>query len=533
MADFASPQLIMTTAGLNAANAASPYGPWVHITSFKIGSAYGYDPQKIPSDTDIDGDLLYSSVPTQYKNLGNGVLDIVLKIPADAGPFEFGEIGLYNKDDEGVEHLFAKAVFDAPLTKYSSLGTNVASSFTIHALIKLEQSIAVFKIDTLVNNAVMEVDRWSDVLLPYLSADPDTPLLLVRELDAAGCSSLLHYSVPNEEKWTIGTNYMFVFSSTVSNSSAFTLRVPAADVQDTYYSDQDTKYVLEVEGRNDPYRVCSSLVKQGADAVFTIKPAGFPDLPAPGTKVRVYEATSYKSYPLATNNIIGTMRAGPGLQVNVPGVVETYGLLHGVQNSGRILTAADNLNANPMVPGNMPSGIYAITSSSMPAGMVPGIAWPGHIEIKNYGTGSQHCCHVLYWPAGTGGTGSSTGENGYPPYWKSWITTGSGSGYWSNWFPITTRGKRGPGSAGGLTRVYSSAGVFSSDTETIYVWLGSSNGGDGYRSGGFYAYINGVEVMRVQGGDWFAIGHQSWATLSGTAGAVWSVSAYTWIYSIS
>src|SRR5690606_30200170 len=141
---------------------------------------------KIPDDTDIDGDQLYYGVPTQYKNLGDGVLDIVLRIPADAGPFKFGEVAIYNQDEDGNEHLFAKAVFEELQTKYSSLGTNVASSFTIHALIKLEQSIAVFKIDTLINNAVMEVDRWSDVLLPYLSADPDTPLLLVRELDGAG-----------------------------------------------------------------------------------------------------------------------------------------------------------------------------------------------------------------------------------------------------------------------------------------------------------------------------------------------------------
>lgn len=526
MADFATPQLIVTKAGLNAANAANPFGPWVHITSFKIGSAFGYDPQKIPDDTDIDGDQLYYGVPTQYKNLGNGVLDIVLRIPADAGPFQFGEVALYNKDDDGNEHLFAKAVFEEPQTKYSSLGTNVASSFTIHALIKLEQSIAVFKIDTLVNNAIMEVDRWSDVLLPYLSADPDTPLLLVRELDDAGYSSLLHYSVPGEEQWTIGTNYELLKVSSVKNSSASTVRVPAADIQSNWYGSVNRQFVLEIAGRNDPYRSTMSLVRQGADAVFTLNPQPLSDLPAPGTEVRIYYAKNTPPDKRALNTAPGIVQPGTGLVIQdaTPGLIETHGLVHGVNNAGRILTPSDNLMGL-----SLPSGVYDIigVGASRPAGMPEGTYAAGQVYRTNtlvVGDNTQAITDVFF------PHNPQTGQP-LPPYSskdnRAWFHEYR-NGAWSPW--RTLNGAQASGGSGFLELVPSRSGVFQSDGEVLFIWKGESNGGAGYRNGGFYVYLSGIRVMVVQGGDWYAIGHQSWATVVGRAGMSWSVDTASTIY---
>lgn len=343
--DFATPLLVTTKVGLAAASTATPTGPWIHITSFKIGSAYGYDPQKIPDDTNLDGDILYTGTPSQYKNSGDGYIDIILRIPADAGPFEFGEVGIFNTDDAGEEHLFAKAVFDTPQIKYSSLGTNVASSFTFHALIKLEQSIAVFKIDTILEHELIEVDKWSEVLLPYMTASPDSALMLVRELDTYGSSSLLHYSVPKEEKWTIGTNYYPIISSKVKNATANSIRIAAADVRPEYFVDvKNRKFVIEIGNRLDPYRSCSNLVLQGSDAVFTINPDSFNDFPKPNDPVTVYEnrrtvlvasttrlgevkvgenlkvdSAGTLSVPIATNTTLGVVKAGEGIEISPSG----------------------------------------------------------------------------------------------------------------------------------------------------------------------------------------------------------------------
>ena len=61
MTDFTTPKLVVTNAGLAAASVATPTGPSIETASFNIGSAYGYT--LLPTDTDINGDLLYEGTP--------------------------------------------------------------------------------------------------------------------------------------------------------------------------------------------------------------------------------------------------------------------------------------------------------------------------------------------------------------------------------------------------------------------------------------------------------------------------------------
>ncbi len=414
-----TPLLLVTNAGLNAANGANPQGPWVHIVQFRIGSGFGYEPTR--DDTGLNGNTLYQGVPLAYRNIGDNTLDIICQIPADAGPFEFGEVGIYNEDSAGNKVLFAKAVFDTLQTKYSSLGTNVATSFTFHCLLKLEQSIAIFKIDTLNPMAIVEVDKWSDVLIPSVSPNPDVPLTLVRELDTRGCSSLLHYSVPDQERWTVGTNYTWMANTTVANATSNTVSVPIASLSTGAMSTQDTKYVIEIAGRNDPFRVCSQLVATGGTATFTIHPDNFLDLPAVGAAVRVYENVNYKTIPLATATTQGIVRAGNGIAVPTPGVFETYGLLHGVPGSGQILTNANNLDN-----AGMASGLYHIYQGSRPTNMPP---YPNITGGHLYHVNTGGLITQVFYPQRLTGT---TADKWRVPYWR-FYDSGVGGGTWGPW----------------------------------------------------------------------------------------------------
>lgn len=197
MAD-ATPVLLVTNAGLAAASVATPQGPYIHITSFKIGSGYGYTPQ--PTDVDINGNLLYQGAPTAYQNVGNNTINIICTIPPDAGPWDFGEVGLFL--DSGV--MFAKAVFAKPQSKFSSLGTNVASAYVLNCLLKLQQSTAVFQISTIQGPPqVLDIYQWSDVAPPALMASPLTPLLAVHELTANGDATILERA--NSSQWSVGS----------------------------------------------------------------------------------------------------------------------------------------------------------------------------------------------------------------------------------------------------------------------------------------------------------------------------------------
>lgn len=133
-------KFIITDVGLAHASVATPTGPYVEIVGFKIGSGYGYTP--LPADTGLTGTLLYEGDVFDYANIDAHTINIICKLPADAGPFDFGEIAIYLADGT----MFAKAVYTTPQSKFTSLGTNVLSTYTFNCLLRLEQSVAVFNV---------------------------------------------------------------------------------------------------------------------------------------------------------------------------------------------------------------------------------------------------------------------------------------------------------------------------------------------------------------------------------------------------
>src|ERR1700737_719307 len=182
------PSFVISNVGLAAAATAAASiqnggVSFVNITGFRIGSASGYTP--LATDTGLNGTVLYQGIPTSYSYAGNNTINIVCKIPADAGPFDFGEITV-DLGTAQVPVMFAKAVFDVPQHKYSSLNTNVLSTYTFNCLIKLSQPVAIFQVNTVSAQPaeIWEVDHWADVFPPSLSANPGTPAILVNELDS-------------------------------------------------------------------------------------------------------------------------------------------------------------------------------------------------------------------------------------------------------------------------------------------------------------------------------------------------------------
>lgn len=233
-----APMLIITNVGLAAASVATPTGPFIEIVGFKVGSAYGYTP--LPTDTDINGNLLFEGAPSTYRYVGDNTLDIVCKLPADAGPFDFGEVAVMMPSNV----MFAKAAFPDPQTKYTSLGTNVLSTYTFHCLLKLAQAVAVFKVDTINGEppSIWEVDFWSDVYPPALSANPEIPAILVRELDEHGNSSLIHQA--DDATWTVGTNYHFYDQAEVNGATINYVDVVAAELSEDVLSNIDREFVV-------------------------------------------------------------------------------------------------------------------------------------------------------------------------------------------------------------------------------------------------------------------------------------------------
>ncbi len=513
---MATPLLRVTNAGAAAATLATPTGPHIKIVRWKLGSGYGYEPQ--PEDTDLNGNVLYSDVPRSYQNVGDNTLDIICQLPPAAGPFDYGEIGLYIEDNDGNEVLFAKGVWDRLQTKESSLGTNVNSQVTFHCLLKLQQSIAVLRVHTSVAVAVWEVDRWSDVVVPTLSAHSEVPLVLVRELDNNQDSTLLQTNLPEDDSWTIGTNYDFVARTSVVNASSNSVTVPVSAVPTRILNDyHDRQLVIEIEGFSAPYRSVASVTVSGTNAILALNPAPLSSLPAVDAPVVLYEQKALKVIPLATRNVPGIVQIGNGLSINSDGLLSAGGLLHGAPGTGQVLNSSHNISQT-----SWGSGEYEVQDGNRPAGLPGPTTRGGRLRISSYGA------HIVqeYYPMWQGADAANPNNQAW---WRIW---NSASG-WSGW-----RLMGGAGSTGGGTLQYlgplivgvapTISGTFVKDGQSIYMCESNHNGsGGGYRIG-LAMYINGIQIMRQGHADTF--GTQGGAGLSATGqyGMTYTLEVHGW-----
>jgi hypothetical protein len=460
-----TPLLEITNAGLAVASVANPQGPFIHITSFEVGSAFGYTPQS--TDSGLNGNLLFSGVPTSYEFIGNNTLNIICQIPVDAGPFQFGEVALFLEG--GV--MFAKGVFDEPQTKFSSLGTNVVSSYTFNCLLKLQQSVAVFQIDTI--NApptVLDIFQWSDVFPPGVSANPDVPLYVVRELAFGGDSTLLQNT--SDAAWTVGTTYHKRVQNgndngvfPVANSSTSWVEISAALLHPQDLTATNRRFLVNTA--DGFFRSVSTVVTSGANYRFNLNVSNdgtynnTPLLNAPpiGSNIQLFDVevvsgTIYYSQivdpppppALATVGNPGLAYGGPGLFMPGPGVIEAFGMLQSPSTgAGRVLTSADDLNN-----AALSSGLYCMfgASTGRPAN-VPVSALDFMVWIHNIGlgTGSNNGSDItqIAFPM-NGGGGDPAGNNGQPPFWRQGYNNNPGGGtanVWTTWEPLLVSNKQG------------------------------------------------------------------------------------------
>jgi hypothetical protein len=529
----ASPELVVTNAGLAVASVANPEGPFIHIVGMRIGSSFGYTPDR--SQQGLRGTTLFSGAVTSWQSIGDNTLDIVITIPPEAGPFQFGEVGLYLADSAGVfstdSVLFAIAAFDDLQTKFSSLGTNVISSYTFHCLLKLEQSVAVFQIDTSgAPPSVVDVYQWSDIYPPSVSANPDLPMSLVKELNASGEASLLTNA--SDAQWTmVGAPY-FQYKNPHNDSSTFNVANASTSWVEILLSELMTQDLTSLNRRfvlrtqDGFFRSVQSVVNGNAsggnptlrfnlnvtnDGTYNNSP--LINIPPVASKVTLYRddmASMGKIYyeqiidapelaVLATPTVPGVATAGNGLIVDTPGHISGYGLLQGGNNTGRSLSSADDLNNNAL-----PSGLYY--AGGGPSG------FPANVP-------TTYSANVWIHNTTAGGGGSDTTQIWFP--WNSGAN-------WSTWEPFSVANKQG--AVAGLASAYARSNTVNITIPKAGVWtiIAWSRAMQNAWNGG-QLYINGVlvdqnTVYGDQQGIAYGIMHGQ-TQVSASAGNVFTVQA--------
>jgi hypothetical protein len=492
MANDTTPLMLITNVGLAAASTALPEGPYIHIIEFQIGSGYGYTPDV--NQTAIQGNLLYTGIPSDYVSIGANTLNIMLEIPPEAGPWEFGEVAIFAADSDNNPYLFAIAVFQSPQTKFSSLGTNVVSSYQLNCLIKLQQSTAIFQIDSEnINPDVYDIYQWSDVYPPSLSANPGIPSYNIHEPNSRSDGTMLLTTTTTAIRTIVDGAYQEIFPDpfsdvlwTVANSSSTYVEVTQAQFNTHRISYANNRSLL-VQTHAGFWRSVSSVTVSGSnyrlnlnctnDGTYNNYP--LPVIPQLGEAFRIYsdsfagklmlydQIVNPPSIPIGSVGTPGLTYGGSGTYMPGGGAIEAFGLLHQPSaNTGRTLSSADDLNNTGLVSGMYTTyiGVYG-TPGNLP------VPWEGHIWIQNYGAGSD--ITQLYWPQGNGGGTDNAGDNGYPPYFRSYAPpTG-----WSNWFAFGMSGKQGGGGTGTTTIADIPASYSQTITSRchIQIWVGDGN----------------------------------------------------------
>ena len=246
---------VITTAGLAAATTAGTGGPKIDITQFKLGSAFNYTPNA--GMTGLNGSTLYTGVIASATPINGDTMDIVLQIPAAAGPFDFGEIGIYMGST-----MFAKCAYTSLQSKLSDAVNGVGSVYTIHALIKLADASALFNftyntitsIPVITGSAVTAPDNISSTCNAIIAMDRtptavSDPILLTRK---------------NGTTWNVeSANYIATFTPTAATTTTVTslatfgvsggVRGPASMTVPTYrylMQRQDTGQIVPIVSVN-------------------------------------------------------------------------------------------------------------------------------------------------------------------------------------------------------------------------------------------------------------------------------------------
>lgn len=272
---MATPQFVLTTAGLAAASAATPSGPYIHITEFRLGSGYNYTP--VAADSGLHGTQLYSAAPRSYNMITSDTVDIICEVPANIGPFQFGEIGLYLPG--GV--LFALASWPSLQQKYAIATDNLPHVWRFNCLIKLAQGTAVFQVTTTNQNDLLEVANSSFISGPDVMAQQPNAVI-VHELGPSNEPFMLFKD--SSTKWS-PVKYTYLGQGAIINGGNTTIY----EIESTIFGSLDgsTPKRFMVQTNTGEVRLVSSITANTAVLSYSLGTV-------PSGTVLVYEADSMR-----------------------------------------------------------------------------------------------------------------------------------------------------------------------------------------------------------------------------------------------
>ena len=229
------PRMIVTDAGVAAANAANANGLTISITKYRVGNAT-FTPAE--TDTSLQGEILSSNVgadnvayvgANSSQNFGaisniassdDDSVEFLITLLEGQGDYDVGSIGLYL--DNGT--LFAVGSFDSIIRKVRESGSQLGNRISIRAVITLDNVAPIIEYNV-IDFGVPTLPRVESLPVPSDSQADDNLYVTNRVLTASGSSlawkrkqSLLKLSVSNAVG---GGTFTLTYGSSTTSAIAY------------------------------------------------------------------------------------------------------------------------------------------------------------------------------------------------------------------------------------------------------------------------------------------------------------------------
>ena len=273
----------ITDAGVQAANAANNGGPQVNLTTFQVGTAYGYIPSS--GDKALHGTALYSGPFTDYQEDGVDAVLYTMVMDQTVGTFNFGEIGIFT--DTGV--LFALAAFAQPQEKVQATTTNPGNFVSLEAKLVLTNIAPVINFTQTVstNAKLLEIPAPDGLSSPALVANPN--VYSIQGGDEIG-NPIVAVRDTTTGLWSFSTHPVPTFTGTIDGASTVTL-ASCSNIVAANFNYTANRYIIQfTAGQNKGLARYVSGVLNGSLS-FTALTA----VPATGDQFAVYESTAFRA----------------------------------------------------------------------------------------------------------------------------------------------------------------------------------------------------------------------------------------------
>lgn len=332
----------ITNYGLTVLNQTSqPF----NITSFKLGSSYGYVPNL--DATDIRGSLLYESTPVGPITVNTNVYKYTIALDYDVGDFDFGEIAYFDSNNRCV----AIAVSNKLISKTAQTN-NTGNSLRIDTYLSMVGSQYNMWNDNIGSDIDFQVPVIKDVdlLPPVRDTDPN---LYIIPPQSSNCSAILAYSAGNG-LWAFDCyTYNNVQELTVIEATATSITFDCSAFTDEQKTETIPLYygqkIVEFAS-GECFCTCRNVLTAniGAERIILTFRTPLVIIPQAGDIFYLFSRTgisvSASILPIATKSNLGAVIIGDNLEITPEGVLSAQSAVTSVNGyTGEVTIDASDI----------------------------------------------------------------------------------------------------------------------------------------------------------------------------------------------